>query len=215
MAMPSLPPQILIRRYNNEDSLLYCLINVHNDGTELTFTVEKRQILDNIFYKRPVWQLQEEIQKICVRYGKRRKEYISNFMYTGFMANIVGQDIPIWEVNNPYSIMPNEFMFLNRHEIYQFIIVEGYSEAIAEIPTLVPPPRTITMTDIQKKLSEFCYSNRDSCCPITMEAFNPRTLCLTPCGHGVKHSAMLEWLRTKEQCPMCRAECKSNQLIKW
>ena len=211
--MSQLPSKMLIRRYNDEDSLLYALINLHKNF-ELTLSVEKCGLSSNIFYKRPLWKSQSLVRTTCVRYGKERKEYVVDFMYTGFVVNIAGQDIEIWEVNNPYRIMPTEFMFLSKYEIYQYIILRAEEVSYqAEIPILVPPPRGLN--SLQKKLVAFCESNKDSCCPITMEPFNKMTLCLTPCGHGIKHSAMLEWLQTREQCPMCRAACRADQLIKW
>jgi len=207
-----LPQQMLIRRYNNEDSLLYALINLHG-GTELTFTVEKRYSPDPVFYKRAVWKPQQLIRTACVRYGREKKEYISDFMYTGFIASVDGRDIEIWEVNNPYKILPVEFMFLNKYEEYSYVILQGERALEADAPTLVPPPRGLNT--LQKKLAAFCESNTDSCCPITLEPFNSRTVCLTPCGHGIKYSAMLEWLASREQCPMCRATCRADDLIKW
>ena len=211
--MSQLPLKMLIRRYINEDSLLYALINLHNNF-ELTLSLEKCALSSNIFYKRPLWKPQSLIKTTCVRYGKERKEYLIDFMYTGFVATIAGEDVEIWEVNNPYRVMPTEFIFLSKYVIYQYIILQDEEASYeAEIPILVPPPRGLN--SVQKKLAAFCESNKDSYCPITMEPFTCETICLTPCGHGVKHSAMLEWLATSQQCPMCRAACRTDQLIKW
>ena len=51
-------------------------------------------------------------------------------------------------------------------------------------------------------------------CPITLTEFTADNICSTPCFHAISYDAAVEWISSKNNCPVCRNECRVSQLIK-
>ena len=208
----SLPDQFLLRWYKHPESLLYALVSVHNNEWRL----ETRPTnLDKVFYRRHEWHSQEPVRKLFSYAGK---QYRSTLMYTGFVALVGSYTIQLWDTIDHMGFLSKEFA---NQENYHFIILpqeEDYYDIhrdnIPDIPTLLPPPRQ-KYTSLHKIILDFCKLNKDSACPITMEPYKKTTVCITPCGHGIQYRAMMAWLQTSNQCPLCRSEVYEANLIRW
>ena len=79
---------------------------------------------------------------------------------------------------------------------------------VEEVPRLQPPqvqrPMALQAFTIQALISHAIKENMT--CPISMNAIEPRTACVTSCQHIFERDAIQRWFQENTSCPVCRQE---------
>jgi hypothetical protein len=200
----TLPSQFLIRRNNDLISEeVFAFVTSKKTGGKYEFDI--LPVLPGKFIKRAENSYLELVKNkkysmICSRYSKEKGktlEYNTEFWYEGLVASVHGTITPIINMFKACQILPGKFVYIEKPIFSEFAI------RLQEVITLQP------ILTIDKYLE----NHPDELCPILLSPLEKTTLCLTPCGHGVTHSAMLDWLDRKNQCPVCRAPCSVTNLL--
>jgi len=69
----------------------------------------------------------------------------------------------------------------------------------------------------QRVLNAYIESSiaKNETCPITIMPIEKSDAIVTPCYHIMSKSAGEQWISMKNQCPVCKESCTSNQTMKW
>jgi len=201
----TLPHQFLIRRNNDliSEEVFAYVISRKDDRGKYVFDilpvfpgtfVKKSENFHSDLIKNKKYSIQAS------RYSKEKGktlEYDTEFWYEGLVASVHGRIIPIINMFKACQVLPGKFVYIEKPIFSEFAV------RLQEVITLQP------ILTIDKYLE----NHPDELCPILLTPLEETTLCLTPCGHGVTHSAMIEWLCRKNQCPVCRHPCSVSNLL--
>jgi hypothetical protein len=201
----TLPPQFLIRRNNDlisEEVFAFVTSKKEDHGK---YVLDILPILPGKFIKKLENSYSgllknKKYPTACARYSKEKGktlEYDTEFWYEGLIASVHGTIIPIINMFKACQILPGKFVYIEKPIFSEFAV--RLQEEIVLKPSL--------------NIDKYFKDHPDELCPILLTPLEKTTLCLTPCGHGVTHSAMLEWLDRKNQCPVCRAPCSVSNLL--
>jgi hypothetical protein len=202
----TLPPRFLIRRNNDliSEEVFAFVTSGKDDRGKYVFDIlpvlpgtfiRKAEKIYSDLIKNKKYSIQTS------RYSKekgRTLEYETEFWYEGLVASVHDLIIPIVNMYKACQVLPGKFVYLEKPIFSEFAV--RLQEEITLNPAL--------------SLDKYLKDHPDELCPILLTPLEETTLCLTPCGHGVTHSAMIEWLYRKNQCPVCRHPCHVSNLLR-
>jgi len=209
----AIPSQFIIRRYVRGEESKLCafiqtFIELSEKGERVSFSILPIETPQPHYVKvkQDNWGTLKKnhvLPTTCVRYISSRPEpfeFTNSIWYEGYVVNIDGHDVPMFNMDQACQILPTIFMRLiePKYTNYQLHVFNS------------PPKDDV---NINKDIELYLKTHSDDDCPITVAPLTKENICLTPCGHGINHAAMLQWLETKENCPVCRHECKSDDLL--
>ena len=160
------------------------------------------------------------IDMTCIHYLSNNPEpleYKVKIWYEGSIVYVDGYEIPILNMTDACQTLPNIFCRLLEpiYTNYQLIA----DELIHTIPTVSTAPALTALTPLTASIasnldpvSSYLLKHPNNECPFTLGLLTRETACLTPCGHAMSHTEMLEWLSTKPNCPVCRNPCTKSDL---
>jgi len=202
----TLPSEFIIRRHNDTKlEELYGYVTSKKDDSE-KYTFNMIPIFPGKFIK----QIQNSYSGLIKnkpysiktsRYSKEKcqtLEFETDFWYEGYVVTIHGTNIPIINMFKACQILPGKFVFIEK-PIFSEFAVRIQNEVIVKSTTCT--------------IDNYLDTHPNELCPILLTPLEKSSFCLTPCGHGITHSAMLEWLNQKKQCPVCRQDCYASNLI--
>lgn len=201
----TLPPQFLIRRNNDLTSEEVFAFVTSNKGDRGKYVLDILPVLPGKFVKRAENYYLDLVKNKkysigCSRYSKEKGktlEYETEFWYEGLVASVHGMIVPLVNMFKACQVLPGKFVYIEKSIFSEFAV--RLQEDIALKPSI--------------NIDKYLKDHLDELCPILLTPLEESTLCLTPCGHGVTHSAMLEWLDRKNQCPVCRTPCSVSNLL--
>ena len=209
----TIPSQFIIRRYVRGAESKLCafiqsFIEVSEKGERVSFTILPIEISESYYIKvnQEYWGSLKKnyvLPTTCIRYVCNRQdpiEYKNSIWYEGYVVSIEGRDIPMFNMDQACQILPAIFMRLIEPKYANY-----------QLQVLNSPPKEIFT--INEDIELYLKNHLGDECPITVSLLTKENICLTPCGHGIDHVAMLKWLETKENCPVCRCECTSDDLL--
>jgi len=199
------PPQFLIRRNNDLISEEVFVLVTSNKEVHGKYVLDILPVLPGKFIKKAENTYSNLLKNkkysvACARYSKEKGktlEYDTEFWYEGLVVSVHGTIIPIVNMFKACQILPGKFVYIEKPIFSEFAV--RLQEEVTVKLTL--------------SIDKYLENHPSELCPILLTPLEKSTLCLTPCGHGVTHSAMLEWLYRKNQCPVCRNPCSVNDLL--
>lgn len=115
--------------------------------------------------------------------------------YEGVVATLDGETIPCMNLRRACASTPDAFTRLAnpQNKCYWVLTEEGTEEGV--------------------KHAGLVSYFEETDCPITMRPLTLETACLTSCCHLFEHIALLQWLETRNQCPLCRTPICEEELL--
>lgn len=227
--MSELPPQFFLRKSADSASQTYVLVDVF-EGESVSFGLRKNTQGTDPLQACPVAGNILCFRRQCVRQSSKGPRYMeSMFCYCGYVVRYKEKSIPIWDMLYSSKLLPSRYRELEAYPAYQFLIQKtsgpvggSLGGSLQIFPTCRPPEshsqkrtQENVLTHTQQALRTYCQTHRDDCCPITMEPLLECEISLTPCGHGCRTEALLQWLVDHPVCPVCRAACQPDALRSW
>jgi len=210
----AIPSQFIIQRYvRGPESKLCAFIQSFTEvsaehGARVSFSIlpiENKQP-HYIKKKQEHWgslRIEEVLPTCCTRYISERPEpyeFHNSIWYEGYVVNLNGRDIPIFNMDQACQILP---------AIFSRLIEPKYHAYQLNCYTVAPR----VCKDPVAELDTYFLKHSEDVCPITMLPLSKFHMCLTPCGHGMDFAAMSQWLEIKDNCPVCRTQCTPAELI--
>lgn len=229
--MSELPSQFFLRKSADSASQIYVLVDVF-EGESVSFGLRKNTQGTDPLQACPVAGNILCFRRQCVRQSSKGPRYMeSMFCYCGYVVRYKEKLIPIWDMLYSSKLLPSRYRELEAYPAYQFLIqktsglISGPLQIFptcrpSKAPEMRPQAHRARSTDqaltpTQQALRTYCQTHRDDCCPITMDPLLEREISLTPCGHGCRTEALLQWLVDHPVCPVCRAACQPDALRSW
>jgi hypothetical protein len=198
----TLPSQFLIRRNNDLISEEVFAFVSCKKGDDEKYLFDIHPVLPGSFTQKSKYSYEDLIKNtkyslMASRYSKEKNKvltYNTEFWYEGYVVNMNSIEIPIINMFKACQILPGKFVYIEKP------IFSEYAVRIQNI-------------SVKYDIDKYLETHPGELCPILLIPIEKKNMCLTPCGHGVIHSAMLSWLQQKNQCPVCREVCFASSLI--
>ena len=209
----TIPSQFIIHRFVRGSDSKFCAFiqsftEVSQTGERVSFNILPMETKEEYYIKirQEYWgslRMNKVLPTTCIRYTTTSPEpieYKNSIWYEGDIIRIHGRDIPVFNMDQACQILPGIFCRLldEKYENYKITVLNS------------KPQTPLTMN---AEIESYLSTHPDTECPITLNPLTKENMCLTPCGHGIHRVSMLEWLETKTNCPVCRGNCTSENLI--
>jgi len=179
--------------------------------------------IGNRSYRIPIFDANAQNTDRCL--GKRWSDLNMDYFFSWNSDNNDVDNIKNYLVNHVHSgeniilQYPNTLIKCPITPIQEAEVIE---EGLSMQPTVHSQPMT-TMHHSQHSeplpthvIQGWLKNNisEHTSCPITYEELTAENICTTTCYHVMDYNAACQWIHTNDRCPMCRAPCTIEALVR-
>ena len=166
------------------------------------------------------------IQRPSTFQNEHNKLYLTEVSYDKHYIRLrnSNEKIPVFKLYDKCLILESRFMDLEKeyNASYQFTMKPGQILQFPLSPTeLSDQVLEKTCLSSSVKIPQHIMNGyidsliqKKEVCPATLVELNRKTIHITPCGHPISTEGLI-WITRSNSCPICRSNCRKEDLYTW